>query len=123
MERIMVLNPRRDVIPCACIPNVRLLPTRLLFVLTGLSGEVGEFADALLKWIYYGQELDQTNLKEELGDLLWYITKACSHLDLTLEEVMQGNVDKLRVRYPKAYSDHCAAEENRNRDQEREVLE
>ena len=54
--------------------------TRLTHAAFGLSSEIGEFNDALKKWLYYGQELDETNLAEELGDLLWYVALACNAL-------------------------------------------
>ena len=36
----------------------------------------------------------------ELGDVLWYVMQACKALDVTIEEVVAGNVDKLKKRYP-----------------------
>lgn len=98
-------------------------PIRLFHAALGLSTEVGEFNDMLKKWIYYQQELDQTNLEEELGDILWYVALACNALEVSLEDVMEKNIAKLKARYPGKYTDFLAAEENRDRDAERKSLE
>ena len=100
----------------------RCLSTRLLHSVVGLTGEVGELASAVERWLWYDQELDTTNVKEELGDCLWYIAEACNALDLSMNDVMKANIAKLRKRYPDRYSDQSAKEENRNREVEREAI-
>jgi|SRR6185369_109002 len=96
--------------------------TRLNHAIIGISAEAGELAGQLQKAVYYGQSLDTINVKEELGDLLWYIAQACNTLGFDLAEVMAGNIRKLRVRYPEKYADVLAAEQNRDRGEEREAL-
>jgi NTP pyrophosphatase (non-canonical NTP hydrolase) len=96
---------------------------RLLHAGIGIATELGEFFDVLKKHIYYGQEVDRTNLSEETGDSLWYQALACNALGESLSTTMQTNIDKLRKRFPERYTDHDAAEENRNREAEREILE
>jgi NTP pyrophosphatase (non-canonical NTP hydrolase) len=34
-------------------------------------------------------------LKQELGDVLWYLAQICTELNLTLEEVAESNLEKL----------------------------
>lgn len=51
----------------------------------GLYGESGEVVDTLKKIIYHEIPAEQTNLKEELGDLCWYAAAAYTQL-LTEEE-------------------------------------
>ncbi|MCB0630469.1 MAG: nucleoside triphosphate pyrophosphohydrolase family protein [Saprospiraceae bacterium] len=70
----------------------------------GLSGEAGEVADLIKKGIFHQQGLDRLKLKKELGDVLWYLSALCSGLGLSLEEVMQHNIDKLKARFPEGYS-------------------
>ena len=36
----------------------------------------------------------------ELGDVMWYVMQACMALDISLDEVIAGNVEKLKKRYP-----------------------
>lgn len=80
----------------------------LLHALLGISSECGEFADALKKHIIYNQPLDKLNLKEEVGDLLWYIALASTWLDINIEEAMQQNIDKLKLRYPEKFTELAA---------------
>ncbi|MBR1581826.1 MAG: nucleoside triphosphate pyrophosphohydrolase family protein [Bacilli bacterium] len=69
----------------------------------GLAGETGECCDIVKKYKFQGHELDKEHLKDELGDVLWYIAETCSGLGITLEEVAQYNLDKLHKRYPKGF--------------------
>lgn len=77
----------------------------LLHATLGISGEAGELLDAVKKTFIYNKPLDVVNAKEELGDLLWYIALACRTLNVTFEEIMQMNIDKLSKRYPEKYTD------------------
>jgi NTP pyrophosphatase (non-canonical NTP hydrolase) len=94
---------------------------RLLHAAMGLVDEANEFQVALKKHVFYGKEVDNTNLKEELGDLLWYLTIALDTLESSYEEVMQMNLEKLRKRYGVKFSEEKAV--NRDIAGEREVLE
>lgn len=69
----------------------------------GLTGESGEVADIIKKYLYHGHALDKTKLKSELGDILWYIHLMADTLGLTLEEIQKYNIDKLRQRYPEGF--------------------
>lgn len=69
----------------------------------GLCGEVGEVADILKKARYQGHELDRAHMAEELGDVLWYICELASGLNVTLEEIAQANIEKLKKRYPNGF--------------------
>lgn len=80
----------------------------LIHASLGISGEAGEFADAVKRHAVYGKELDRVNGLEELGDLLWYVALGCEKLSSTMAEVMQANIDKLAIRYPEKYTDAAA---------------
>lgn len=94
---------------------------RLDHAAKGMCTEAGEFLDVLKKYEFYGKELDNVNLKEELGDVLWYIGIACDELGITLEEVMQTNIKKLHKRYGISSNEEGAI--NRNLSAERVCLE
>lgn len=81
--------------------------------LLGLFGEGGECADTLKKYLFQGHELDKDHMIEELGDVLWYCAELAAGLGVTLEEVAQRNIDKLRRRYPDGFS----AERSINREE------
>lgn len=87
----------------------------------GVATESGELMDQFKRHIYYGKPLDVVNIKEELGDKMWYIMNLCRLLDLNLEEIMDININKLRVRFPDKFTNEAAL--NRNLDAERETLE
>lgn len=93
----------------------------LLHAAMGMETEVGEFMDQLKKHIFYGKELDRVNLREELGDLLWYIALAMSQLDTDFEKEMERVINKLQTRYPHKFTKAAALD--RNLDEERKVLE
>jgi NTP pyrophosphatase (non-canonical NTP hydrolase) len=93
----------------------------LLHASMGLVTEAGEFQDMLKKHIFYGRELDEVNLKEEIGDLLWYCAIALEALGTDFESVMQTNIDKLSARYPEKFTEESA--KNRDLAKERQILE
>lgn len=69
----------------------------------GLCGESGEAIDLVKKWLAQGHALDKEALIKELGDVAWYLAEAATALDVPLEAVFQGNLDKLRSRYPQGF--------------------
>ena len=69
----------------------------------GLCGESGEAIDIVKKWLMQGHELDREHLVRELGDVAWYLAEAATALDVPLEAVFQGNLDKLRQRFPNGF--------------------
>lgn len=94
---------------------------KLLHAVIGLSTESGELLDQMKKVIYYGKELDRTNIKEELGDLMWYMAILLRELDLNFEDVLEVNINKLKARYGEKFNSENAL--NRNLDIERAILE
>ena len=69
----------------------------------GLCGESGEAIDIVKKWLAQGHELNREKLAKELGDIAWYLAETAYALDLTLEEVMEANIQKLKKRYPEGF--------------------
>ena len=70
----------------------------------GLCGEAGEAIDLVKKHLYHGHPLDREALIKELGDIAWYLAEAATALDLSLEDILQANLDKLKKRYPEGFS-------------------
>ena len=66
----------------------------------GLSGEAGECADLVKKCYFQDARPIDDALIDELGDVLWYVAETAAARGVTLEEVAQHNVEKLRRRYP-----------------------
>lgn len=69
----------------------------------GLCGESGEAIDIVKKHLAQGHALDKDHLIKELGDVAWYLAEAATALDVPLEQVFQGNIDKLEKRYPQGF--------------------
>jgi NTP pyrophosphatase (non-canonical NTP hydrolase) len=70
----------------------------------GLAGEAGEVADHIKKGVFHQHGIDVEKLSKEIGDVLWYTAALCTTLNLDLSEIMQANIEKLKVRYPNGYS-------------------
>ena len=70
----------------------------------GLCGESGEAIDIVKKHLAHGHELDREALIKELGDVAWYLAETATALDITLEEVLERNIAKLKKRYPEGFS-------------------
>lgn len=102
--------------------GARLTPQAidLLHAAMGLSTEANEVVDQMKKVLFYGKPLDQTNIKEELGDLMFYMAMICRELDLSFEELATINIEKLKKRYPDGFSEERAT--NRNLKEELKVL-
>ena len=80
----------------------------------GLCGEAGEAIDIVKKHLAQGHELDREHLIKELGDIAWYLAETATALDVSLEEVLQGNIKKLKKRYPEGFSVQDSMERDRN---------
>ena len=76
---------------------------RMLTAAVGLSAEAGEFTEIVKKILFQGKPVNEENLfhlKRELGDIMWYFIQACIALDVSPEEIIEMNVEKLKARYP-----------------------
>tara|TARA_R100000030_G_scaffold65258_1_gene49697 strand:+ start:4066 stop:4467 length:402 start_codon:yes stop_codon:yes gene_type:complete len=76
---------------------------RLLTASVGMCAEAGEFTEIVKKIVFQGKPVNEENLfhlKREMGDIMWYFMQACMALDVSPEEIIEMNVDKLKSRYP-----------------------
>lgn len=89
---------------------------RHLFVMTtGLGGEAGEVQELLKKHVR-DEVLDTDELKKELGDVLYYLTRISMRFGFSLADVMAENVRKLHERnlYGKGGKEPSRLEPNEN---------
>ncbi|HEY4996453.1 MAG TPA: nucleoside triphosphate pyrophosphohydrolase family protein [Solirubrobacteraceae bacterium] len=74
----------------------------LAYPALGLAGEAGEVAEHAKKAIRDdGGSISperRTAMSKELGDVLWYVAQLASELELDLDEIAQGNLEKLLSR-------------------------
>ncbi len=64
----------------------------------GLITETGELADFAKKVFIYGKSADATNLREEIGDVLWYVALECNRMGID-EAGLMWHVANAGVRY------------------------
>lgn len=87
----------------------------MLHMALGMISEAGEIADAIKAHMIYGKPIDILNIKEEMGDGLWFATGAMRLLQLDVQETMDGvgvagTVRKERlIRYAIRAADAAAA--------------
>lgn len=82
--------------------------SRLLTAALGMSAEAGEFTEVVKKIVLQGKPYNDDNIfhmRRELGDLCWYLAQACMALDITFDEILQMNYEKLSARYPEGTFD------------------
>ena len=77
----------------------------LEYLTLGLTGEAGEIANKVKKFIRDGASKEEYLAKRieigyEIGDVMWYIAQACIALDITMDDVIETNIEKLESRYP-----------------------
>ena len=70
----------------------------------GLCGESGEAIDIVKKWLAQGHAQDREKLAKELGDVAWYLAETAYALDIPLEDILRGNIEKLAKRYPEGFA-------------------
>lgn len=68
----------------------------------GLCGEAGDAAGCIKKIVSH-KDNQLEGLKENLGDMMWYVARICSYYGWTIEELVQENIEKLSKRYPDGF--------------------
>ncbi len=101
--------------------HIENVSANALHAAMGLCTEAGEIQDHLKRVIFYGKPVDKVNLAEELGDILWYVALMAHELKLEISDIMEMNIDKLKIRFPEKFTEELAID--RNLDKERETLE
>ena len=76
------------------------LRERLAQFALGLTGEAGEAAEVIKKHLFHDRRGIRDHLKEELGDVLWYLARLADEEGISLEDLARGNLRKLRARRP-----------------------
>jgi NTP pyrophosphatase (non-canonical NTP hydrolase) len=75
-------------------------PDRNPLLLTlGVCGEAGEVAEIIKKGHRVDREVDLPHLKEEIGDVLWYLAVLADTYGFKLSNIAKYNIEKLNERY------------------------
>jgi NTP pyrophosphatase (non-canonical NTP hydrolase) len=78
--------------------------TDLLYAAGKLTAESGELLQHVLKARYHGRTAPSGAMLEELGDVLWYVAAVATDLGLSLSDVAESNLAKLRARHGGSYN-------------------
>ena len=108
----MKINDYQEKAMSTCLPSCR----NAVYMLNGLTAEVGEVNDKIAKWVRKGiARIDDNKLvfnttdesvrdeyigelMKEVGDCLWFLAGISSGFNVPLEMVAQSNLDKLASR-------------------------
>lgn len=80
-----------------------VLVSNIVTAAIGLSSESGELAEIIKKVVFHSKPFTdeiRTHIKKECGDIMWYMALMCKSLNISLEEVINTNIEKLSSRYP-----------------------
>lgn len=104
-------------------PEISGISELAIHGIIGAATECGELLEALSLALHDDDTLglDAVNIKEETGDVFWYLAILAKSQGFTFEECQETNIAKLRKRYPDKFTEYDAL--NRNLDVERKVLE
>ena len=103
------------------LANLENNPLDILHMCLGLQTESAEISDVFKKKLAYNKDIDWVNVKEEIGDLMWYISNFCNLNNWDLREILSTNIQKLKIRFPEKFEENQAI--NRNLEQERKTFE
>ena len=86
--------------------DVAATPLReaLIIAALGVTGEAGEVAEVVKKYVAQGHTLDRERLLLEAGDVAWYLARLCAALDVPMSVMLERNIAKLEKRYPLGFS-------------------
>jgi NTP pyrophosphatase (non-canonical NTP hydrolase) len=92
----------------ASAESLKDFPSRIGTGGLGLAGEAGEIADLSKKVLFHGMEWNEevrNKFKKECGDVLWYLAFVARNvLNMSIEEIMDANVEKLNLRYKDGFT-------------------
>ena len=81
-------------------------PQRLLTGAIGICSEGGELLDIVKKILFQKKPTSieqRMKLKNELGDVMWYVQQVLLSMNWELHEVLAENTKKLSGRYPEGF--------------------
>ena len=81
----------------------------------GIAGEAGDVAGCIKKTFAHGND-QKEGIKENIGDTLWYTAMICNFFEWDMQEILNGNIEKLEKRYPKGFTTENAKRENKRID-------
>jgi NTP pyrophosphatase (non-canonical NTP hydrolase) len=96
----------------------------LMYTALGLAGEAGEVANQVKK-ILRDDNMEITperyaKIKDELGDVLWYVAAMCSELMVNMGGIANSNIEKLAQR---AAEDQIHGDQRKTQEDREKLME
>jgi len=92
---------------------------RIFHAIIGTATESVELVEALVK-SFDVSHVDDVNLLEEFGDIMWYFAILCDEMGGDWQQTLDTNIAKLKARYPDKFTNDKAI--NRDLTSERVIL-
>lgn len=92
---------------------------RIFHSIIGTATEATEMVEALVK-SFSAPNMDDINLLEEVGDVMWYFAILLDEMDGDLDTIMTTNIAKLKARFPEKFTNDNA--NTRDLETEKEIL-
>jgi hypothetical protein len=102
------------------LEDIELLPVDSDDPETHLQKQAMVCADLAKRILFYRTPVEDFHIAQLIGQVLSSIELLINCYHLELEDVLYSNINKLMIRFPKVYSDHCAV--NRNTEKEKKAL-
>jgi hypothetical protein len=80
----------------------------LLHAGMGVASEGGEILDEIKKCVIYGAPLNRQAILKEMGDMEWYLQLLRNTLEVTRDEILIMNIEKLHKRHPNGFTTESA---------------
>jgi len=93
LETYQKFTPTTAVYPMAGTRSIE----EAMYLALGLNGETGEVAEHIKKWWRDGT-IDVWKVRNEIGDVFWYLSQLANCFDLNLEDILVDNSEKLKDR-------------------------
>lgn len=78
------------------------LGNNFIYPTLGLAGETGEVVEKVKRVLRQKNgivdEQSRIEISKELGDVLWYVAQLATELNLSLDDVVSSNIEKLSSR-------------------------
>jgi hypothetical protein len=71
---------------------------------------VGQLAEHLKKWLMYGKPISDVQMLHAWCDAMGAAVHRAGDWDSFENEVLKGNIDKLRLRFPEQFTEKAAIE-------------
>jgi len=110
--------------------KVHEVPEKFKHAIVGLNDEMGELNEVLKRAMYYGDPIDDDNILEEYGDMMYYIILDCMRIaknkkmseEQVFATIFSMNSAKLKARYPDGFKESKATQTGRDLEAEKKAM-